>query len=127
MVFTLYVLIETIRHRASIRICGGRIYVDYCNSFLSLMRAKHLHLLQSALNAAARVTSRRNNYDHVSDVIRNQLHWHPIIQIIEYKLCSLVFKCLHQSVPNYLSEMRQFVSDMPGRRNLRSAAHGHLV
>ena len=89
--------------------------------------------LQSVLNAAIRVISRRCKYDHISDIIFDQLHWLPIIQGIEYKLCSLVFKCLQQSWPKYLSEMRhrsemrQFISDMPGSRNLHSAAHEDLV
>ena len=82
------------------------------------MRAKHLRPLQVVLNAAARVISRRGKYDHISDIIRDQLYWLSIVQRIECKLCRLVFKCLHLSGPKNLSEMRQYVSDMPGRKNL---------
>ena len=99
--------------------------VDYCNSVFSLARAKHL--LQSVLNAAARVISRRKKYDHITDVVRDQLHWLPVTERLEYKLCSLVYECLHQSDPLYLSEMCNFVSDLPGRRHQRSAAHSNLV
>ena len=101
--------------------------VDYCNSVFSLACAKHLRPLQFVLNAAARVFSRRQKYDHITDVVCDQLHWLPVTERIEYKLCSLVYKCLHQSGPLYLSEMCNFVSDLPGHRHLCSAAHSDLV
>ena len=56
--------------------------VDYCNSVFSLVRVKHLLPLQSVLNAAARVSSRRRKYDHISDIVRDQLHWLPIAERI---------------------------------------------
>ena len=77
--------------------------VDYCSSVFSLMRAKHLRL--SVLNAVARFISRRSKHDHISDIIRDQLQWLPIVRKIEYKLYSFGFKCLPQSRPKYLSEM----------------------
>ena len=43
------------------------IHVDYCNSVFSLARAKHLRPLQSVLNAAVRVISKRQKYDHITD------------------------------------------------------------
>ena len=95
--------------------------VDYCNSVFGLIRAKHLHPLQSVLNFAARIISRRSKYDHISDSIRDQLHWLPIVRKTEYKLCRLIFKRLQQSGSKFLSEMCQFVADMTARRNLRSA------
>ena len=101
--------------------------VDYCNSVFSLVRVKHLRPLQSVLNAAAIIISRRMKYDHISDVVRDQLHWLPIIERIEYNLCSLVYKCLYQLAPQYLVEMFKVVSVLPGRRNLRSVSRGALV
>ena len=94
--------------------------MDYCSIVFSLVRVKHLRPLQSVLNAAARVISRRRKYDHISDVVRDQLHWLPIAERIEYKLRSLVYKCLHQLAPQYLVEMCKVFSVLPGRRNLRS-------
>ena len=83
--------------------------------------------LQSVVNAVTRVISRRRKYDHISDVVRDQLHWLPIAERIEYKLCSLIYKCLHQLAPQYLVEMCKVVSVLPGCRNLRSASRGALV
>ena len=80
--------------------------VDSCNSVFSLARAKHLRPLQSVLNAAARVILRRQKYDHITDVVRDQLHWLPVTERIEYKLCSLVCKCLHQSVFEWNVQLR---------------------
>ena len=101
--------------------------VDYCNSVFSLDHAKQLHPLQSVLDTTARVISRRRKYNHISEVIRDQLHWLPTAERIEYKLCSLVYKCLHQLAPQYLVEMCKVVSVLPGRRNLRSASRGAVI
>ena len=101
--------------------------VDYCNSVFSLVRVKHLRPLQSVLNAAALFISRRRKYDHISDVVSGQLHWLPIAERIEYKLCILVYNCLHQLAPQYLVEMCKVASELPGCRNLRSASRGALI
>ena len=101
--------------------------VDYCNSVFSLVRVKHLLPLQSVLNAAAHVISRWRKYDHISDVVRDQIHWLPIAKRIEHKLCILVPKFLHQLAPQYLVEMCKVVSELRGCRNLRSASCGALI
>ena len=101
--------------------------VDYCNGVLSIVRAKHLGPLQSVLNAAHRVVSRRRKYDHISDFVRDQVHWLPIAKRIEYKLCIFVYKCLHQLAPQYLVEICKVVSDLPGHINLRCASRGALI
>ena len=44
-----------------------------------------------------------------------------------YKLCLLVYKCLHQMAPVYLSEMCTTVSTVSARQRLRSATHGDLT
>ena len=42
--------------------------------------------LQSVLNAAARVISNKRKFDHITPVLRDQLHWLPIRQRIEFKI-----------------------------------------
>ena len=39
-----------------------------------------------------------------------------------YKLCTIVYKCLHAAAPSYLTEMCVPVAASTGRRCLRSAA-----
>ena len=66
-------------------------------------------------------------YGSISSTIRDILHWLPILQRVEFKTCVLVYNCLYNISPSYLSSMRQPVSVNPGRRCLRSAARGDLV
>ena len=100
--------------------------VDYCKSVFSLVRVKNLRPLQSVLNAAALVITRGRKYDHISDVVRDQLYWLPArenwIQAVQFR-----YKCLHQLAPQYLVKMFKVVLVLPGRRNLRSASRGTLT
>ena len=57
----------------------------------------------------------------------HDLHWLPIHQRITYKLCTIVYKCLHGVAPSYLTEMSVPVAASTGRRCLRSAARGDLM
>ena len=54
------------------------------------------------------------------------MHWLPIQQRIEYKLCTLVFKCQHGIVPIYLSTMCQPVFANIGCHCLRLVVQGDL-
>ena len=55
------------------------------------------------------------------------LHWLLIWQCVEFKLSVLVFNCMHNLAPSYLSTMCQPVADSAGRRHLCSAACGDLA
>ena len=50
------------------------------------------------------MVSRRSKFDHISDVIHEELHWLPIEQRIDFKTCILVYKCLHNMAPAYLAK-----------------------
>ena len=54
------------------------------------------------------------------------LHWLPIRQRIEYKLCLLVYLSINDRAPCYLRDKLTFVSDRPGRASLRSAQTRNL-
>ena len=101
--------------------------IDYCNSILHGMSATHMRPLQNVLNAAARLVLRKRKFDHITAAARNQLHWLPIAQRVEFKVCLFVSKCLRNSAPTYLVEMCVPVSTKTYRSHLRSAAHGDLV
>ena len=47
------------------------------------------------------------------------LHWVPIKYRIDYKICTLVFKCFHAMAPTYLTN--QIKIKQQGRQGLRSA------
>ena len=101
--------------------------IDYCNSVLHGTSAVHVRPLQNVLNAAARLVLRKGKFDHITAAIRDKLHWLPVKQRIEYKVCTYVHKCLRQLAPTYFSVMCTPVSSCAGRCHLRSAAHGDLT
>ena len=52
------------------------------------------------------------------------LHWLPVEQRVTFKLCLIVFKCLHGQAPSYLTDLIEVYS--PERSGLRSADKGLL-
>ena len=100
--------------------------LDYCNCVLYGASAVNLRSLQSVLNAAARFASKRHKFDHIADVLVN-LHWLPIDKRIVYKMCMLMYKCLHNTAPKYLSCTCIPVAAEEGRSHLRSAKRGDLI
>jgi len=54
------------------------------------------------------------------------LHWLRISERIQFKIAVLAYKVLHGTAPRYLGPLVR-VSDLPGRRRLRSASTDRLV
>jgi len=73
--------------------------LDYCNSVLHRVSAASVQPLQNVLNAAARIILRKHKFDHITTDVRGRLHRLPVQQRIEYIVCVLVYKCLHQATP----------------------------
>ena len=92
--------------------------LDFCNSLLIGLPKCLLKRLQSVQNAAARLVSGSRKYDHISPVL-HQLHWLPVDKRITYKILLIVFKCLHNFAPSYLSNL--IVKYTPNRA-LRSSS-----
>jgi len=76
--------------------------LDYCNSVLAGVPDVHLQRLQSVQNAAAGLVSGARRHDHITPVLVS-LHWLPVRQRIIYKTAVLVWKCLHDAAPRYLT------------------------
>ena len=100
--------------------------LDYCNGVLAGMHQYQYDRLQSVLRAAARLVLRLPKWASVSEAMREKLHWLPYPERVEFKLCSTIYKCLHNSAPQYLMELCIPVATLPGRCHLRSAAYGDL-
>ena len=49
--------------------------IDYCNSFLCGVSGYQLNGVQSFLNGVALLVYGRTGPDHVTDLIRDRLHW----------------------------------------------------
>ena len=99
--------------------------LDYCNAVLAGLPDATLAPLQHVLNAAARLVSNLSPHDHVSPALR-QLHWLPIRQRIDFKLCVIVHQAVTSREPSYLRSLLTFVADRPGRVSLRSASRRDL-
>ena len=89
--------------------------------------ACNLRHLQSVMNATAQLMSQRRKFDHISDVLRDDLHWLPVVNRSEYKFCLLVYKCLHNLAPSYLTSACVPLLNCAGRSSLRSAARGDIL
>ena len=101
--------------------------IDYGNSLFANAPKMWTEKLQRVMNAAARVISGTQKFDRgMTRFVCDDLHWLDVPQRITFKLCLLVFKCLHGLAPQYLAELCVPVADVIGRRSLRSATRGLL-
>ena len=65
--------------------------LDYCNSLYSGISQSNLNKLQGIQNSLARVITNTSKYQHITPTLK-KLHWLPIKQRIDYKLCLLTYK-----------------------------------
>jgi len=101
--------------------------IDHGNALFIGLSSVNISKLQTVLNAAARLIGGIAKFDHISSYIRDSLHWLPISQRIQFKVCALIRNCLTGSAPSYLRTLCTSVSTLPNRSSLRSSARGHLV
>ena len=101
--------------------------VNYCNSIFGLTSAVHLRPLQSVVNAAARLIVKRRKYDHITDSLRDDLHWLPIHYRCYYKLCIVIYKCLHCAASLYLVDQCVPIAMNSVRSDIRSATNRNLA
>ncbi|XP_072046942.1 uncharacterized protein [Amphiura filiformis] len=78
--------------------------LDYCNSLLINITAKDIQKLQKIQNRSARLIFRASRRENTSPLIQ-ELHWLPVKQRIIFKIILLVYKCLHNQAPIYLTEL----------------------
>jgi len=100
--------------------------VDYCNSLLAGVSATLLQRLQSVLNAAARLVYSARKSEHITPLLR-ELHWLKVPERIQFRLCVLVHRCLHDAAPPYLAESLHLTAGVTARRRLRSTATPTLL
>ena len=84
--------------------------LDYCNSLYFGINANLINKLQSVHNSAARLVKKKNCFrGSTIDYIR-RCHWLTIKERIIFKLCLLVYKCIHGTAPCCLSELINYSS-----------------
>ena len=74
--------------------------------------------MQLVQNAAAKFVFNKLRRDSATDCCY-KLHWLPVAARIDYKICTLVYKCRHGCAPKYLSELLE--GHTVRREGLRSA------
>jgi len=100
--------------------------LDHCNAVLAGLPATTLAPLQRVLYAAARTVLDLKLGDHVTPALR-ELHWLPITEIIQYKLCLLVHKMFVGHAADYIASLLTPASDIPSRSSLHSSSSCDLV
>jgi len=100
--------------------------LDYCNSVLAGLPASTLAPLQRVLHSAARLVKHLKKSDHVTSTLVD-LHWLPIKQRVNYKLCCHVHKVSIGHAPAYLSDMLAACADIPSFSSLRTSSSGDYV
>ena len=74
--------------------------------------------MQNVKNLAAKVILGKHKSESSTECLKN-LHWLPIKYRIDYKICTLVLKCLHAMTPTYLIKLIKIKQQ--GRQGLKSA------
>ena len=92
-------------------------HLDYASGILGGLPKSSLDKMQAVQNMAAKITLGRGKYDSTTSCLV-QLHWLPIKFRIDYKIISIVHKCLHGEAPPYLTRMIEYTK--PTRPGLRS-------
>jgi len=95
-------------------------HLDYANGIYIGLPQRSIDLMQRVQNMAAKVTLKRSKYDSTTDSLKT-LHWLPILQRIDFKILTLVFKCLRGGAPEYLRNMiRRKTNPRDHERNIYS-------
>ena len=90
--------------------------LDFGNGLLVGLSKRDLQRLQKVQNSATRFIYGSKGRRGVTEM-RKKLHFLPVEQRIEFKICLLVYKCLHGLVPEYLTDM--IVRRQPKTRKVR--------
>jgi hypothetical protein len=100
--------------------------LDYCNGLFGGAPDYIMDQMNSVLRAAARLVLRLPRLCHITEVMRDNLHWLDFPNRITFKLCVLAFRCQHGLAPRYLQQHCVPVDSYSGHQHLRSAGSGRL-
>ena len=97
--------------------------LDFCNSLLVFLPDFLTSKLQRLQNAVAKLVTKRPRREHVTPLLM-ELHWLPVRQRIRFKICCIVWKCVHGEAPDYAKSL---ITMYNPARDLRSASNISLV
>ena len=95
--------------------------LDFSNATLAGIQLFQLYRLQAVMNAAAHLVFQPSPREHITPLLY-WLHWLRAPQRIAYKHAVLVYQCLRGLAPAYMTADLQPVTELPGRRRLRSSS-----
>ena len=87
-------------------------HLDYPNAILAKLPKVSLDKLQREQNMAAKIVLKKGQYDSSTRCLE-ELHWLPIEQRINFKVVTLVHKCIHGKATSYLdkSSSRRYLEE----------------
>ena len=91
--------------------------LDNLNGLLFGLPEYVINKLQLIQNHAARLIQCKKKHESVTPILQ-ALHWLPVVYRIQYKIMLLVYKCLNNRAPVYLSDMLELYTPA---RALRSS------
>ena len=97
-------------------------HIDYANGILVGITKKLVSRLQTILNKAAKIVLGLNKYDSATQALF-RLHWLPVEYRINFKIATMVYKCLEGTSPEYLSSL---LKPIRTGHNTRSESNGLL-
>ena len=115
-------LVQIKRFRPSLTVEAANILVmglvishlDYAKSILIGVLDVTIKQLQCVQNIAVKVVLQADKYASPKECMNN-LHWLPVHKGVEYKLLTLVYKCIRGIAPDYLQELlKKHVPIRPG-------------
>ena len=102
--------------------------VDYCCSLLAGSPRSVTDKLQRVLNAAARVVTNTGKFEKgLTQTLHRDLHWLDMPERIQFRVATIVYRCLHGMAPPYLTELLAPIAASARRLGLRSATTNNLV
>ena len=81
-------------------------HLNYVNSLLGRLPKTSINKMQAVQNMAVKITLGQNKTNSATSCLV-QLHWLPIKYRIDFKILSIVHKCLHREAPPYLTRLIQ--------------------
>src|SRR3984885_8445094 len=101
--------------------------LDYCSAIYHGLPYTRIGCLDRVLRTAARLVGHIPKYGHVSEYMRDALHWLPFLQRTAYRIVALVWCCFEGLAPLYLRELCRSTVSVQGRSTLRSANKAELL
>jgi len=100
---------QRVGHEVTMQLVLALVRLDYCNSVLTGLPASTVNILQRIQNAAARLICQLKPREHVTPSLQ-QLHWLPVKQRVQYKLCTIMYVVHHGLAPSYITELMTSVA-----------------